>query len=173
MAIHKGDLVKIEYEGRFETGEVFDSSKHGDHSHPLEFLAGSGEVIAGMDKTVIGMKKDDEKEIIISSNEAYGDYDKDLKKQIPRNAIPKEPEPKVGMVLIMTIADGDRFPVKIVEVDDNFVTIDLNHPLAGKTLHFKIKILDVKKSLRKGLLDDQDAIDQDKHLDIESSKKDI
>ena len=146
MAIKKGDKIAIDYEGKFETGEIFDSSKHGDHSHPLEFTVGAGEVIKGMDEAVMGMKVGDEKEIIIEPEDAYGLYDSNLKKEIPRNALPQYQEPKAGMTLLLGTPQGNQFPAKIIKVSNENVTLDLNHPLAGKVLHFKIEIVNLKSS---------------------------
>ena len=141
--IKNGSKVKLDYEGRFESGEVFDTSKHGDHSHPLEFQVGSGQVIAGFDSAVLGMKVGEEKEFSIEPEEAYGEYDETLEREIPSNVLPKEQEPKEGMLLVMQAPDGRKVPVKIKKVTKENITIDLNHPLAGKKLIFKIKILEV------------------------------
>jgi len=142
--VNRGSKVKLDYEGRLENGEVFDSSTHGDHSHPLEFEAGSGQVIKGFDDSVRGMKIGEEKEFSIEAKEAYGDYNPSLKTKVPRNALPKDQEPKVGMMLVVGSPDGRQMPVKITDVDKDSVTIDINHPLAGKKLIFKIKIVDVE-----------------------------
>jgi len=142
--INKGSKVKLDYEGRLESGEIFDSSTHEDHSHPLEFEAGSGQVIKGFDDSVMGMKIGEEKEFSIEAKEAYGDYKPELKKDIPRSDLPKDQEPKPGMILMVGTPDGRQFPIKIAAVTDKTVTIDLNHPLAGKKLIFKIKIVDVE-----------------------------
>jgi len=136
----EGLFVSLDYEGRLESGEVFDSSKHGDHSHPLEFQVGSGQVIPGFDSAVKGMKVGEEKEFKIIPSEAYGEYNPQLTKEIPRNTLPKEQEPKVGMTLLVGTPQG-QFPVTITKVSNENVTIDLNHPLAGKTLIFKIKVI--------------------------------
>lgn len=143
MKIKSGDKIKVEYEGRFENGEVFDKSNHGDHSHPLEFVVGSGQVIEGFDKAVIGMDKGEEKEFSIDSKEAYGEHNDNMVQKIPRAALPKDQEPRVGMALMVGSPDGNQFPIKIVGVDKEFVTIDANHPLAGKKLIFKIKIVEI------------------------------
>ena len=142
--ITKGKKVSLDYEGRLEDGVVFDSSKHGDHSHPLEFEVGSGRVIKGFDDAVIGMKAGEEKEFTIKKEEAYGEYRAELKQEIPRSALPEGPEPKAGMALIMQSPDGQQMPVKIVEVKAESLVLDMNHPLAGKNLIFKIKILKVE-----------------------------
>ncbi len=142
--IKKGGKVKLDYEGRFEDGTVFDSSTHGDHSHPLEFEVGSGQVIKGFDDAVVGMKKEEEKEFTLNPAEAYGESNPNLMQKVPRNALPKEQEPKPGMVLMVGAPDGRQFPVKITAVDKDSITVDLNHPLAGKKLIFKIKIVNVE-----------------------------
>ena len=142
--VNRGSKVKLDYEGRLESGEIFDSSTHEDHSHPLEFEAGSGQVIKGFDDSVMGMKIGEEKEFSIEAKEAYGDYKPELKKDIPRSDLPKDQEPKPGMILMVGTPDGRQFPIKIAAVTDKTVTIDLNHPLAGKKLIFKIKIVDVE-----------------------------
>ena len=141
MTIKKGDKVSVEYEGKFEDGTVFDSSSHGDHSHPLEFEVGTGQVIKGFDEAVTGMKKGEEKEFSIESKDAYGDHKPELKRDIPRSTLPKDQEPKKGMTLMVNDPSGHQVPVKILGVDDKNITIDLNHPLAGKKLIFKIKIV--------------------------------
>ncbi len=145
MSIKKGDKVKVEYEGKLESGEVFDSSKHGDHSHPLEFTVGAGQVVPGFDKAVVGMEKDGEKEFKITPDEGYGQPNPEMTKEIPRNVLPKEQEPKEGMTLVMGTPDGHQIPAKIKSVGKDTVTIDLNHPLAGKNMIFKIKVIEVEK----------------------------
>jgi len=141
--IKKGNKISLDYEGRFESGEVFDTSEHGDHSHPLIFEVGSGRVIPGFDKAVIGMKKGEEKEFEIEPEEAYGKYRSELAKKVPKSALPPS-NMKIteGMMLMANSPDGVQFPVRIAKVEREFVVLDMNHPLAGKKLIFKIKILD-------------------------------
>ena len=141
MAIKKGDKVKVSYVGYFEDGTVFDSSSD---EKPLEFVVGSGEILKGFEDAVMGMEKGEEKEVTLKPEDAYGDVNPDLIKKVPRENFPKEPEPKEGMMLVLTAPNGLKLPAKILEVSEEYVTVDLNHPLAGKTLNFKIKILDVE-----------------------------
>jgi len=140
MAIKKGDKIKVEYTGTLEDGTVFDSSEKA--GHPLEFEVGDGKIIKGFDQAVIGMEKGQEKEITVKPAEGYGDPNPELLKKFPKEKLPKDPEPKQGMYLTLSTQDGKQIPARIKEVGDNDVTIDLNHPLAGKTLKFKIKILE-------------------------------
>ena len=143
----KGDKVSIDYEGKLESGQVFDSSTHGDHSHPLEFEVGSGMVIAGFDKEVIGMEKGQEKEFSIEPEDAYGERKEELKKELPKSALPPVPEGQelqAGMALMLQTPQG-QMPVAISEVKKDSIVLDLNHPLAGKKLIFKIKVLEITK----------------------------
>ena len=142
MVIKKGDKIKVEYTGTLDDGKVFDSSKHGEHSHPLEFEVGSGQIIPGFDKAVVGMKKGEEKEIKLKPEEAYGMPNPKMVQKVPRDKFPAEKEPKPGMLIGLGTPDGKQIPAKIVEVNDKEITLDLNHPLAGKTLKFKIKIVE-------------------------------
>ena len=142
--VENGNKVKVDYEGTFEDGTVFDSSKHGDHSHPLEFEVGAKQVIAGFENAVLGMELNEEKEVTLEAADAYGNPNPELIKKIPRDVLPKEgPEPQPGMMLAMQAPTGQQIPAKIVEVDEKEVTIDLNHPLAGKKLIFKIKVVEI------------------------------
>ena len=140
MTIKKGSKVKVEYTGTLDDGTVFDTSEK--HGKPLEFEVGANQIIPGFEKAIVEMKKGEEKKIKLSPKEAYGDNNPELVKKIPRDKLPKE-ELKPGMMLLMGLPDGQQMPVKIIEVGEKEVTLDLNHPLAGKTLNFKIKVVDV------------------------------
>lgn len=140
--VKKGDKVKVEYTGTLDDGTVFDSTeKHG--GKPLEYEAGSAQLIKGFDNAVIGMKVGEEKEVHLKAEEAYGGPKPELMKKIPREQLPKEPEPKEGMFLGVGLPNGQQVPAKITAVDEKEITIDLNHPLAGKALTFKIKVVGI------------------------------
>lgn len=140
MSVKKGDKVKIEYEGTLEDGTVFDSSKN--HGQPLEFEAGSGKVIPGFDNAIIGMEKDEEKTVNIPVGEAYGPKRDELIKEVPKSQLP-EGEVKEGMMIGVGLPTGQQIPAKIIKVADESITLDLNHPLAGKALTFKLKVVDI------------------------------
>lgn len=142
MSVKKGDKIKIDYEGSFDDGSVFDSSEK--TGQALEFEVGSGHVIQGFDDAVVGMEVGDEKTFRLTPDEAYGPHNPELIKEIPRNQIPEgEQEPRPGMLLILSLPSGEQAPALITAVTDEKVTIDLNHILAGKDLNFKIKLLDI------------------------------
>ena len=137
----KGDKVKIEYTGTFDDGSIFDSSKN--HGKPFEFVIGSSQVIPGFEKAITGMEKGEEKDIHLKPSEAYGEPNPKLIQKVPKDKLPKDPEPKEGMVLALKMPDGTQVPATIIKVEKETVTIDLNHPLVGKSLNFKIKLLEI------------------------------
>ena len=143
MNIEKSDIIKVEYEGTFDDGTVFDSSKHGDHSHPLEFEVGAQQVIAGFDKAVIGMKEGERKKFVINPEEGYGVRDERFVKSIPRKTLPPTPNPEKGMTIMMNV-QGNQVPGTITSVDKDSINVDFNHPLAGKRLHFSIEIVSIQ-----------------------------
>jgi len=99
--------------------------------------------VPGFGEQLIGMKRNEEKEFKVEPKDGYGEPNPDLKKKIPRDQLPKEPEPKKGMILSIGLPDGRKIPAKIDEVGEKEVTLDLNHPLCGKTLTFKIKVVEI------------------------------
>ena len=141
MPVKKGDRVKVEYTGKFEDGKVVDSSAS--HEQPLEFVAGGGQVVPGFDNAVIGMEKGEEKEVRLRPSQAYGEPDPALVKKLPRDDFPKDVKLKPGMTLGLMQPGLGQMPAKVMAVTENEVTIDLNHPLVGKILNFKIKVVDI------------------------------
>ena len=136
-----GSTVKVEYTGSFENGTIFDSS--GIQGQPLEFKAGSGQMIKGFDHAVIGMKIGEEKTVTLGPEEAYGSHNPKLVATIPKEELPEGKPVKPGMMILVGSQDGQQMPALITEVNENNFTIDLNHPLAGKALVFKIKVVDI------------------------------
>lgn len=135
-----GDTVKVHYTGTLENGEVFDTSQE---REPLEFQLGQGQLIPGFEKAVIGMSEGDSTKVDIPSNEAYGEVREDLVINVPKNQLPDDVEPKVGMQLQVNQQNGQPIPVRITEVKDEELVLDANHPLAGKDLTFEIELLEV------------------------------
>ena len=138
MAITKGDVVKVEYEGRFLEGEIFDSTEaHG--GEPIEFQPGSGMLVPGFEEAVIGMEAGEEKEVTLTPENAYGEVNPEFIQKVPKQGFPEEAE--VGMMIGIPMPNGQQIPAKIAEIGGEEVTLDLNHPLAGKTLVCKIKVI--------------------------------
>lgn len=139
--IKKGDKIKIDYTGTFDDGVVFDSSEV--HGKPLEFEVGAGMIIPGFDKACVGMKKGEEKSIHLEPCDAYGDVNPEAIQKVPIERLPKGQEPAAGMILLINLPNGMQLPARITAVSDKDVTLDLNHPLAGKCLNFKFKVVDI------------------------------
>jgi FKBP-type peptidyl-prolyl cis-trans isomerase 2 len=144
MAIEKGNKIKLEYEGKLEDGTIFDSSKKQDKNTPLEFTIGENMVIPGFEKAILGMEKDQEKEIILEPKEAYGERNELMVQKIPKEKLPEGLNPKKGSILALQSPDGRQIPVPVIDVSETDITLDMNHPLAGKKLIFNIKILEVE-----------------------------
>jgi FKBP-type peptidyl-prolyl cis-trans isomerase 2 len=141
MPIKKGDKVKVEYKGTLSDGTVFDSTEK--HGAPLEFEVGSQQLMEGFENAIIGMEKGEEKEFSLTSDEAYGEYNEELVKSVPRDQLPKDQDFEAGNMLVMGLPNGIQITAQITEITEDIVTLDLNHPLAGKDLTFKVKIVDV------------------------------
>ncbi len=139
-----GDKVKVHYTGKLENGEVFDSSRTGDK--PLEFVVGSGQVIPGFDSGVKGLAANETKTITIPPEQAYGVKQEQLIFDVERSQLPEGLEPQVGQQLAISGQDGRQAPVWITAVNDSKVTLDGNHPLAGKTLIFEIELIEINAS---------------------------
>ncbi|MCJ7515534.1 MAG: peptidylprolyl isomerase [Dehalococcoidia bacterium] len=138
-----GDTVQVNYTGKLADGTVFDSSVG---SEPYEFTLGMGQTIAGFDKAVIGMKVGDKKTVIIPADDAYGQHLDDMVIQVSRDRIRSDKEPQVGQILEATREDGQTVRFTIAAVSDNgTVTLDANHPLAGKDLTFDIELVKINK----------------------------
>jgi len=135
-----GDTVKIHYTGTLEDGTEFDSSAGRD---PLEFALGGGQVIAGFDSAVDGMSVGDSKTVTIPPGEAYGERHDQLVQEVPKTALPEDMEPEVGMQLQSQSPDGQMINLVIAEVGTENITVDANHPLAGKALTFAIDLVEI------------------------------
>jgi peptidylprolyl isomerase len=135
-----GKTVRIHYTGTLADGSVFDSSEGRD---PLEFTVGSGQIIPGLDRAIDGMATGERKTVTIPATEAYGEYQDGAKQDVPREQIPADIPLDPGTMLNMQTPDGRQIPVQVAEVTDSTVTLDANHPLAGKDLTFAVELVSV------------------------------
>jgi peptidylprolyl isomerase len=134
-----GDTVRIHYTGTLNDGSVFDSSEG---TEPLEFTLGSGQVIPGFEQAVEGMEPGQKKEVTIPSDEAYGAHNEEWVLVVERENFPEHIEPEPGQQLELS-QNGQSFVVTVTEVSDDSVTLDANHPLAGKDLTFELELVEI------------------------------
>jgi len=137
-----GDIVQVNYTGKLADGTVFDSSVG---REPYEFTLGSDQAIPGFDKAILGMKVGEKKTVTIPADEAYGPHLDNMVVEVSRDRFPGTIDPKVGQMLEATGQNGEKIRFTITKVTDNTtVTLDANHPLAGKDLTFDIELVKIK-----------------------------
>ncbi len=138
--VKSGDKIKVHYHGKLTSGETFDSSAG---REPLEFEVGSGAVIPGFDEGVTGMAVGEKKTINIPFDEAYGPRNPEMVIEMPKERFPADMELEVGMPLGMSDQNGQQFQVTIVEIKEEVVMLDANHPLAGQDLIFDLELVEI------------------------------
>ncbi len=138
--VKAGDTVRIHYTGTLNDGTRFDSSEGRD---PLEFTLGGGQIIPGLEREIIGMKVGDRKTVSAAADDAYGQPDPAAIQEVPRSAIPPEIDLVVGGRLQAVTQDGQQIAVTIAAVTEDTVTMDANHPLAGKDLVFEVELVEI------------------------------
>ena len=138
--IQNGATVSIEYTLKDEGGQVLDSNKGG---APLVFVHGQRQIIPGLERELAGMKTGEERQVVVKPEDAYGEVVPNAQTEVPKEAIPEEGR-KVGTPLMARSGSGEARPVVVKEIKETTVVLDLNHPLAGKTLYFDVKVLGVQ-----------------------------
>ena len=139
--VKSGQKVSVDYVGTLEDGTEFDSSQS--RGEPLSFQVGSGQLIAGFDEALPGMAIGETKNIKLEPGQAYGDIIEEAIQTVPRTTFPDEFEFTEGSTVIGQNASGQKMMAKVNAFNDDDVTLDYNHPMAGKTLNFKIKLLSI------------------------------
>lgn len=137
--IKSGDVVRIHYTGRLADGTQIDSSRRGD---PIEFTVGAGQIMAGIDRHVEGMTVGATSTVTIPAAEAFGPHHKERVQEVPRNAFPPDVNLELGARLQADTQDGQTLDLTVIGLDDEKVTLDANHPLAGEDLVFDIELLE-------------------------------
>ncbi len=138
--IASGSRVSIEYTLKLGDGTVVDSNKG---AAPFTFIQGARQIIPGLEKALDGMRAGGTKEVKVKPEDGYGMVKKDLLQEVKKDLVPKDAW-KVDSVVQGQDSRGQIVQARVVEVKDNTVLLDFNHPLAGKTLYFDVKVLDVK-----------------------------
>ena len=136
----QGDTVKVNYTGKLSDGTIFDSSIG---RHPMQFTVGKGQLIAGFEKAVLGMAAGDKKTVVIPVAEAYGPRQDSAVVEVERKNLPADLEAQIGQRLELTQEDDSTVLVTVMGASETSLTLDANHPLAGKELTFEIELLSI------------------------------
>lgn len=139
--VKENDTVKVHYTGKLENGQIFDSSLE---REPLEITLGQGMLIPGFEKGILSMKVNEKKTINIPKEHAYGEVQEELLQPVPKENLPQEIKPEVGMGLISKNPDGSERQLRIAEVNEDHIVVDANHPLAGQDLIFDLELIEIK-----------------------------
>lgn len=160
----KGDKVKINYIGKLEDGAVFDSTLEdvecggddctpddcsdddcgcGCESGPMELTIGGGQLFSQIDEALVGMAIGEKRTVLIPAADAFGEYDTEKVFTVPRSDLPEDMQPVAGDELVLTNEEDEELGVAVVEVTDESVTFDANHPLAGEALTFEVELLEI------------------------------
>jgi FKBP-type peptidyl-prolyl cis-trans isomerase 2 len=135
-----GDTVRVHYTGKLEDGTVFDSSRQRD---PLQVTLGSGQVISGFERALEGMSPGDSKSVAVPPAEGYGDRQDDRIIQYDRSRLPAGAAPEVGQQVQLQSQDGSQIPAVVTRVSESSITLDANHPLAGRDLTFELELVEI------------------------------
>lgn len=138
--IREGSQVALEYTLSDEAGTVIESNKG---KQPMSYIHGKSQIIPGLEKELSGMKVGEEKKIQVKPEDGYGPVNPDAFQEIPKDKLPPEAL-KVGTMLMAQGPQGQGIPVRVHEIKDTTVIMDFNHPMAGKTLSFDVKISEIK-----------------------------
>lgn len=139
--VKKDDTVKVHYTGKLIDGQVFDSSV--ERGEPIKFTMGQGQLIPGFEEGLIDMEVNEKKTINISKADAYGEVRDELIQEVPKDQLPEDITPEVGMGLVSKTQDGQDINLIVKEVKDDTITVDGNHPLAGKSLIFDLEVVEI------------------------------
>ena len=140
MKIIEGCTVTIDYTMTLEDGEILDSTKD---LEPLTYVQGTGEIITGLEKAVIGMKKGEKLDVYVAATDAFGEFDPEALIEVPKKDLPPEAQDG-GVELTVEGPKGQTITGRVIEVKENTAIVDFNRPLAGKNLNVSVTIVDVK-----------------------------
>lgn len=139
--VKENNTVKVHYTGKLTDGQVFDSSEG---REPLEFTLGQGQMIPGFENGLIDMKLNEKKTIELSKEDAFGESRPELIQEVQKDQLPPEIKPEVGMGLVSKAPDGSEHNLTVIDVKDDSIVVDANHPLAGKDVVFDIEVVDIQ-----------------------------
>ena len=150
VKIQPNAFVSLDYTLKDEDGELLDSSdadpEEGEEAHPIDYVHGYGMLVPGLEAALVGLETGDEREIVVSAEDGYGEHDEELVLEVERSEFPDPAKVAEGDEFLAESPDGDDVPMRVVEVKGDSVIVDANHPLAGLALHYKVKVLIVRNA---------------------------
>jgi FKBP-type peptidyl-prolyl cis-trans isomerase SlyD len=141
-------VVGVEYTLRLDDGDVIDQSAG---RGPLHFLQGHGQIVPGLEKELYGMAIGEEKQVVVAPEEGYGQRKDGAIQEFPKDAFPQDAEIEPGMAVQLVDQSGRTHVAFVEEIRDDSVLLDLNHPLAGETLHFDVKVVTLREATKEEL----------------------
>lgn len=158
-SIQPNARVVLEYELRDESGAVIDSSAQ-EGGEPIVYVHGYGMIVPGLEAGIVGMKVGDEKEVTVAPEAGFGEHDEELVLEVDREELPRPKEVKVGDEMVAESPEGEEAVMRVVEVNDDTVVVDANHPLAGKTLLYKVKVREIREGSEAEIAEAARAFDE-------------
>lgn len=138
----EGDKVSVRYVGKLDDGTVFATADE----EPLEFTIGARQMMPGVEAAVLGMQEGDKKQFTVEPAQAFGPRREELVFKEARSALPADAEPQVGMRVMTQASDEQMVALTIIEISDEHIVLDANHPLAGRALHFDMELMKVDRA---------------------------
>jgi FKBP-type peptidyl-prolyl cis-trans isomerase SlyD len=143
LTIAPNTHVTLDYELRDEDGDLLDASRT-EGGEPIRYVHGYGMIVPGLEAALIGLRAGDERDVVVPADAGYGEYDEGLVLEIERTEFPDPKAVEVGDEFVAESPEGDEIAMSVVEVNDDVVVVDANHPLAGMTLRYSVKVRDVR-----------------------------
>jgi FKBP-type peptidyl-prolyl cis-trans isomerase SlyD len=140
LVVENGRTISIEYTLKLDDGSTADTNVGGD---PLRYVQGEGQILPALENALDGLSVDDSREVTLPPSEGYGEVDPARRQNVDPEQIPEDAR-QVGAQLIAVDGEGQRVPVRVHEVQEGAIVLDLNHPLAGETLHFDVKVVGIE-----------------------------
>lgn len=159
LAIAPNTHVTLDYELRDEEGDLLDASEE-DGGEPIRYVHGYGMIVPGLEAALVGLHAGDERDIMVPAEAAYGEYDKELLLTIDRKEMPDPGAVEVDDELVAEAPDGGELDLKVIEVRENEVVCDANHPLAGMNLRYKVKVRDVRQATEEEIAHAAEDLDE-------------
>jgi len=138
--VENGSFVSFDYKGTLDNGKVFDTSAN---RQPLEFKMGAGHVIKGLEENLLGMALNEKKTFTVSPENGFGERNEELNQSFSKSELPPDSDPKPGQIIGVETQEGHQIPATITEVHDDTFSVDMNHPLAGRSLTFDVEIVGI------------------------------